>query len=1149
MQGRHAMPFSMLSRRLRRCAGFISSSARSVGRSTFDQHIWLVGLALALLSLLYTGVIIRDSRREAVEHARAEIWGLGIVLAEQTSRYMQTIDLLLEQTQSRIEARGIRTPEEARYHLAGNDIRQLLLAQMANLTAGRGIKLFDAAGTLVNTTQPPLVPSNIADDDYFQQLRDHFHSDLAVSVVSTRESPGGKAFSVARRIDGPDGTFLGIILTSVDIAEMYNFYDAIDNQRHLAVTLRRSDGRVLVRYAAAGSAAAVPPAALSWFDLVAHGGGAYSGSDDPAAPATIVSVNPTPRYPLVVDVAVPEDIMLKPWHDQAVHIMLLGSGFSVFLLVIFALIGRQISQQKRQNAALSRAMATLRESEARFRDFSELASDWFWEQDAELRFTAISSNAPLADEDGDTALGRRRWDGNSYPHAPEFWEDHKQVLEAHQPFRDFRFDRIGRNGQVYHLRISGVPVHDQAGAFTGYRGIGHDITAQIEAEKDLRQAKEHAERAEALLQDAIDSVAEGLVICDAGGGQIACNEGYRRLYQYQTGTPWTPGITNEDILRQGLVNGKYPDAAGHDPAWLDEWLRHKLEVPSSVEQPLADGRWFLVTEQRMRNGGIAILLIDITALKQAQSALSDSEASLERAQESAQIGSWEVNVASGAFTWSRQLYRMRGLLPDFKPTLENLTARLHPADIQPLVEWFADQAAGRKRDPHEIRVRRPDGAEGVNIIEGRPVVDADGIIRHVVGTTQDITERRQIERALAQSQKMDAIGQLTGGMAHDFNNMLGVIIGTLDLLTPALATGTLASELCAEARDGAVRCADLIRRLLAFARRQSLRPAQIDVNALVSELSRLLGRTLGEHITLTLNLDVALWPVKVDASQLDAALVNLATNARDAMPKGGQLTIATRNTTLDAGYAAQHPDVSAGDFALIEVSDTGTGIPPEIVGRIFEPFFTTKATGQGTGLGLSMTFGFVKQSGGHLTVYSEPGLGTTFRIYLPRSDDGETATADTPDPGAVVGGDETILVVEDNPQLRRAAERQLTELGYAVREADSAAPALAILSGGEKVDLLFTDIVMPGTMDGLELAYQALRLRPALRALLTSGFPGGRSADQQRLADSPFHLLDKPYSLGELAHAVRTVLDKADNGVNSASPAPGTNQPEAASDG
>jgi signal transduction histidine kinase/CheY-like chemotaxis protein len=418
----------------------------------------------------------------------------------------------------------------------------------------------------------------------------------------------------------------------------------------------------------------------------------------------------------------------------------------------------------------------------------------------------------------------------------------------------------------------------------------------------------------------------------------------------------------------------------------------------------------------------------------------------------------------------------------------------------------------------------------VNVTEGRPVADADGVIRRITGTSQDVTERRQIERALAQSQKMDALGQLTGGMAHDFNNMLGIIIGNLDLLKPLLGAEALASELCAEARDGAVRCAELIRRLLAFARRQPLHPDQIDVNTLVTDVSRLLGRTLGGHIALTLDLDAALWPVKVDASQLEAALINLATNARDAMPKGGQLTIATRNTTFDALYIAQHPDVAAGDYAQIEVSDTGTGIAPEIIDRIFDPFFTTKVCGQGTGLGLSMAFGFAKQSGGHLTVYSELSLGTTFRLYLPRSDSGEAPTAGVPNGEVVVGGDETILVVEDNAKLRRVVERQLTDLGYKVREGDSAMLALMILSEGDPVDLLFTDIVMPGTMDGLDLAYRATRRRPDLRVLLTSGFLGGYGADQ-RVVDSPFRLLTKPYSLTELAQTVRRVLDDADNGL------------------
>ena len=1132
------MPTSVLYARIRRCASIVAATTRSAVRSAFGQHIWIIGIFFALLSLVYTSVVIQGSRRSAVAYAGDDTRGLGIIMAEQTSRYLQVLDLLLQQTQAHIQTFGIRTPEQFKRLLAGEEIHQFLAERMMNLPQGQGVALFDADGSELNSSHPLVTPFSIAQRKYFQRLRGLSDGNLVVGRVTARHSTGTSGFLIGRRISTPDGTFLGAVVTATDSNNLYNFYRAIDYQHRLAVTLRRRDGFALVRYPATSAADQAMPATASWFALVAAGGGTYNTSDDSIAAGSIMSVNPTPNYPLVLDVAVSEENMLKTWHDQAVYTVADGVAFAIISLAIFALIGRQMRRQKEQNVTLSRTTAMLGENERRFRDFSELASDWFWEQDAELRFTAIGLDERRTVHDRESPIGKRRWELNNIDSDPERWEDHRRTVLAHEPFRDFHFEQTDGDGRPRHVTISGVPVHDQAGTFIGYRGIGRDITAQIEAERDLREAKEHAEHAEALLQDAIDSVADGFVICDAGGRQVVCNEGYRRLYRYQTDFPWAAGHTREDILRQGLANGRYPDAIGHDQAWYEGWLRRNLNVPSSMELPLADGRWLLVTEQRMRSGGIAALLVDITTLKQAQAALRDSEAGLERAQEIAKIGSWELNVATGEIVWSKQLYRMRGLPLTFKPTLANMTPRLHPTEAQRMLDWFADLAAGRQREPIEFRAMLPNGEERVAINEGRPVVDPDGVIRHVVGTAQDISERRLIERTLAQSQKMDALGQLTGGMAHDFNNMLGVIIGNLDLVKPLLGADALASDLCAEARDGAVRCADLIRRLLAFARRQALHSEQTDVNALISDVCRLLGRTLGEHITLTLEFDATLRPVKVDPAQLEAALINLATNARDAMPKGGQLTFATHNATLDAVYASQHADVAAGDYALIEISDTGTGIPPDIITRIFDPFFTTKASGKGTGLGLSMTFGFVKQSGGHLSVYSELGRGTTFRLYLPRSDSDEAAAVIAPGSDVIVGGDETILVVEDNAQLRRTAERQLTELGYQVRLADGAQPALTLLSGTDAVDLLFTDIVMPGTLDGLDLTYQAMRLRPGLKVLLTSGFPGGRGADQ-RMADSPYRLLGKPYSLMELAQTVRMVLDNDGNATGPAGgPAP-----------
>jgi PAS domain S-box-containing protein len=509
-----------------------------------------------------------------------------------------------------------------------------------------------------------------------------------------------------------------------------------------------------------------------------------------------------------------------------------------------------------------------------------------------------------------------------------------------------------------------------------------------------------------------------------------------------------------------------------------------------------------------------------------EKALRESEARLDRAQEIAGVGSWELDIASGEFVWSRQLYRIAGLAADANPTVASLAARIHPDDYPAVPAWLAALRTGPRKDPIELRMKHPDGNERIVRIDGRPLPDHDGTVRRLAGTAQDITERRLIERQLVQAQKMEAIGSLTGGMAHDFNNVLGVIIGNLELLKRLVTSDGEAAALCGEALHGASRCTDLIRRLLAFARRQSLHPERTDVNALVGNIIQLLSRTLGEDITLKLSLGTAVCNVMVDPVQLEAALINLATNARDAMPKGGHLEIKTRSACLEASYAAIWPDVAPGDYALIEISDTGTGIPPEIIGRIFEPFFTTKGPGEGSGLGLSMAFGFVKQSGGHLSAYSEPNLGTTFRLYLPHSDVPAKAAAPFAERPPVVGGDETVLVVEDNAQLRQVTVRQLDGLGYHVLQADGVEAALAILAGGDRIDLLFTDVVMPGTMDGVDLAHRATRL--GLKALLTSGFPGVRGAGQRTL-DCPFPLLNKPYGLGELAQTIRALLDRRDD--------------------
>jgi PAS domain S-box-containing protein len=411
---------------------------------------------------------------------------------------------------------------------------------------------------------------------------------------------------------------------------------------------------------------------------------------------------------------------------------------------------------------------------------------------------------------------------------------------------------------------------------------------------------------------------------------------------------------------------------------------------------------------------------------------------------------------------------------------------------------------------------------------------AEDALRELNATLeQQVTERteqlRRNEEALRQAQKMEAVGQLTGGVAHDFNNLLQIIVGNLETLQRNLpGDSARLQRAAANAMNGARRAASLTRRLLAFSRRQPLAPKPVDVNALVSNMSELLHRTLGEHISVETVRGAGLWRIEVDANELEAALLNLAVNARDAMPSGGQLTIETANAHIDEAYAVAHAEVLPGQYVAISVSDTGIGMDAETVAQAFEPFFTTKAVGKGTGLGLSQVYGFVKQSGGHVKIYSEVGEGTTIKIYLRRlvgSGPDVEVKDDLPVPEGV--REETILVVEDDDNVRAYSADVLRELGYRVLEANDGLSALRILERHPRVDLLFTDVVLPNQLTGAQVAVQARELRPSLRVLFTTGYARNAIIHHGRL-DKGVNLITKPFSFAELAAKVRDVLDSPD---------------------
>jgi PAS domain S-box-containing protein len=414
-----------------------------------------------------------------------------------------------------------------------------------------------------------------------------------------------------------------------------------------------------------------------------------------------------------------------------------------------------------------------------------------------------------------------------------------------------------------------------------------------------------------------------------------------------------------------------------------------------------------------------------------------------------------------------------------------------------------------------------------------PIKDEDGELIGFAKVTRDITEQRKQQEALekaqaafVQAQKMEAVGQLTGGVAHDFNNLLTSIIGSIDLVERGGAiTAEEPRRLLGIAKRSAERGASLTQRLLAFSRRQALDPRQTDVNRLVAGMSELLHRTLGEGIGIETVLAGGIWRTLVDPNQLENGLLNLAINARDAMPDGGKLTIETGNTYLDDDYATTNTEVTAGQYVLIAVSDTGQGMPEAVISRAFEPFYTTKSEGKGTGLGLSQVYGFIKQTGGHVKIYSEPGRGTTVKVYLPRhlmAVQIEEAP-DRPD-FSVMGEGEIILSVEDDEDVRAYARVALTSLGYRVLEAGDGISALRILGERPEVALLFTDVGLPG-MNGRRLAQEARNRLPNLKVLYTTGY-ARNAIVHHGLLDADVELLPKPFTVETLGRKIRQVLHR-----------------------
>ena len=762
------------------------------------------------------------------------------------------------------------------------------------------------------------------------------------------------------------------------------------------------------------------------------------------------------------------------------------------------------------------AQEAIRASEAQFRTFAQAMPNHVWTAPPDGLLDWFNERiSEYSGREPQELLGPR-WVEIVHPEdrdeAAMHWRTALASGERYQT--EFRI-RNAAGDYRWHL-VRALPIRAEDGEIVRWIGTNTDIHEQKLAEVETVRDRD---RLWALSQ-------ELMLVCDYAGVVTAVNPSATRLL----------GWSEDEMVGKTLSDFLHPD----------DLARTAAEVGK-----LAEGATTLAFENRYRCKEGGYRLLDWTAVPD----------------------SGRIHAIGRDITEERRLTRDRDRIWNLSPVVKVVASRtgivsaVNPSWTH-VLGWQPDETIGRNilefvepedRPGATSRLERLAG--GASIMTSESVlVTHDGGRRRLSWTTvpdgetvyafgRDITAETEAaaalassEAALRQAQKMEAIGQLTGGVAHDFNNLLQVVSGNLQLLSRDIAGDDKASRRIQNAMEGVARGSRLASQLLAFGRRQPLAPKVIDLGKLIRGMDEMLRRALGETIEIESVVAGGLWNTLVDPGNVENALLNLAINARDAMEGSGKLTIEAGNAILDSTYARLHPDVTPGRYVMLAVTDTGSGIPADIVDKVFEPFFSTKPEGKGTGLGLSMVYGFVKQSGGHVKIYSEPGEGTTIRLYLPRSGEAEDQLVSL-DSGPIAGGTETILVAEDDRGVRETVIEVLTDLGYRVLQAPDAQSALAIIESGIPIDLLFTDVVMPGPMKSTELARKAVERLPGISVLFTSGYTENSIVHEGRL-DEGVELLSKPYSLEQLARKVRHQLaNSAQRKLQAAAPEPSASSP------
>jgi two-component system cell cycle sensor histidine kinase/response regulator CckA len=693
-----------------------------------------------------------------------------------------------------------------------------------------------------------------------------------------------------------------------------------------------------------------------------------------------------------------------------------------------------------------------------------------------------------------------------------------------------------KDGGLYAEEMTITPLRNAAGVIARYIAIKQDITGRKQAEEAVRQSEEQ-------LRAMFELASVGIAQADPRTGQwLRVNQKMCEITGYSVG----------ELLQMRVPNITYPEDRQADREAFERVVRGEAPAYRMEKRYIRkDGAlaWVNVNMTVIRNAAgqptrTVAAIEDITERKRAEEALREIEFRLARAMSLAQLVAWEYDVASGLFTFSDSYYALHGTTAELEGgnlMSAEVFARkyLHPDDAHLVADEIGKAVATAVPDYRtqlESRIFRRDGELRYVLVNISITKDAAGRTIQIHGANQDVTERRHLEAQLIQSQKLETVGRLAGGVAHEFNSILTAIIGQSELLLNDLPPGDSLCKNATEIRKAADRAATLTRQLLAYGRKQLLQPEILNLNSVLAGMASTLGHLMGRGADMRIVPASGLKAVKADVGQIEQVIMNMAINAADAMPNGGKLTLETANVTLDQEYVSRFPELKAGEYVMLAITDTGTGMSKEAKARVFEPFFSTKGVGRGTGLGLSTCYGIIKQSGGHISVHSESGRGTAFKIYLPQVEPQTKIPIQRLDSPDLPRGTEAILLVEEDPALREMAATLLGRLGYTVSTAANGVEALNLThpQGRGHIDLLFTDVAMPH-VNGRELSERVRALYPHIRILFTSAYTENAIVHQKML-NQGVALLRKPFTPSALALKVREVLDQP------SAPKPGTAQ-------